>query len=60
MQILDIVGKETLDEVIVAAQKAQDAAYGDSNDQEIDLLREALELALNALGLSLPEGEEGA
>lgn len=38
------------------AQAAQDAAYGDSNDDEIDLLRGALETALSLLGLSLPDG----
>lgn len=40
------------------AQEAQDAAYGDSNDTEIDLLREALEAALDALGLALPDGHD--
>ena len=39
---------------MTAAQEAQDAAYGDSNDDEIELLRNALEFALAALGLSLP------
>lgn len=39
-------------------QAAQDAAYGDSNDTEIDLLREALEQALGMLGLELPDGRE--
>lgn len=49
---------ETLARVMEAAQAAQDAAYGDSNDEEIDLLRGALEEALGALGLRLPEGRE--
>jgi hypothetical protein len=40
------------------AQEAQDAAYDDSNDLEIDLLRSALEMALNALGLEMPEGHD--
>jgi hypothetical protein len=46
--------------VLAAAQAAQDAAYGDSNDEEIELLRDALEEALSALGLALPEGREDA
>lgn len=41
-----------------AAQEAQDAAYGDSNDSEIDLLRDALEQALALLGERLPEGND--
>ena len=48
----------TLEAVMAAAQEAQDAAYGDSNDKEIELLRDALEMALDALGMSLPEGRE--
>lgn len=47
---------EDLASVLEAAQEAQDAAYGDSNDAEINLLRDALEAALGALGLGLPEG----
>jgi len=45
-------------DVLQAAQEAQDAAYGDSNDSEIDLLRDALEMALTALGLEMPEGHD--
>lgn len=41
-----------------AAQKAADAAAGDSNDEEIDLLRDALEQALALLGLGLPESRD--
>jgi hypothetical protein len=41
--------------VLEAAQEAQDAALGDSNDTEIELLRDALEMALSALHLELPE-----
>jgi hypothetical protein len=37
-------------DVIDAADKAWEAAEGDSNDAEIDLLRLALDLALGALG----------
>lgn len=44
--------------ILAAAQIAADAAYGDSNDAEIDALREALEAALSALGLEMPEGRE--
>lgn len=47
-----------VDKVLAAAQAAQDQAALDSNDDEIDRLREALEEALRALGLSLPEGRE--
>lgn len=46
------------DEIMEAAQEAADAAYGDSNDAEIDALRVALELALDALGLTMPEGHD--
>lgn len=51
------VDRAELVDVLAAAQKAQDAAYGDSNDAEIDLLREALAEALGALGLNLPDGQ---
>lgn len=53
-----VVDPNTLAGVISAAQEAQDAAYGDSNDSEIGLLRDALEAALGALGLDLPEGKD--
>jgi len=45
-----------LDGVQKAAQEAQNTAHGDSNDAEIDTLRDALEMALAALSLQLPEG----
>jgi hypothetical protein len=45
-------------DVLEAAQEAQDAAYGDSNDTEIELLRDAMEIALEALGLEIPEGRD--
>ena len=45
-------------DLLRAAQEAQDAAYGDSNDTEIELLRDALEYALNTLGLEMPEGHD--
>ena len=45
-------------DVLAAAQEAQDAAYGDSNDSEIELLRDALEMALSTLGLEMPEGHD--
>lgn len=44
-----------LDRIKAAAQRAQDASLRDSNDEEIELLREALDEALAALGLELPE-----
>ncbi len=46
--------------LIREVQLAQDAALGDSNDAEIDLLRSALELALHELGLELPESREAS
>lgn len=46
------------DKVLAAAQEAQDAANLGSNDGEIGLLRDALDAALGALGLDLPEGRE--
>jgi hypothetical protein len=48
----------TIQAVREAAQEAQNAALGDSNDKEINLLRDALEAALNALGLQLPDPED--
>jgi hypothetical protein len=45
-------------DLLETAQAAQDAAYGDSNDNEIELLRDAMEMALSALGLEIPEGRE--
>lgn len=44
-------------EMMKLAQEAQDAAFADSNDGEIEALREALEYALGLLGLALPEGQ---
>lgn len=52
------VTEDPLAGVRAAAQAAQNASRGDSNDEEIDLLREALEEALRALGLELPDPEE--
>lgn len=34
-----------------ALQRCEDAAVGDSNDEEIDALRDALDLALSELGI---------
>lgn len=45
-------------DVLAAAQEAANAANGDSNDGEIQALRNALEVALSALGLTMPEAEE--
>lgn len=44
--------------LLASAQRAADAAGGDSNDKEISLLREALEDALHALGLAMPEAND--
>lgn len=38
-----------------ACQAAADASMGDSNDGEIEALREALDLALSRLGMTMPE-----
>lgn len=48
---------DTYPDVIAAAQAARNAANGDSNDDEIRLLGDALDLALAALGLPIPEPE---
>ena len=48
-----------VNEVLAAAQKATDAANGDSNDAEIEALQNALEVALQALGLEMPEPTDG-
>lgn len=45
-------------EAVQHAQVAQDKAYGDSNDDEIESLREALEFTLGLLGVGLPEGRD--
>jgi len=45
-------------DLLETVQAAQDAAYGDSNDHEIELLRDAMEMALSALGLEIPEGRD--
>lgn len=50
--------KIPLADVIEAAQNAADAAEGDSNDDEITALRVALDTALDALGLDMPEARE--
>ena len=57
LRAVPITPEETV-EVMRLAQEAQDAAHGDSNDAEIDALRDALEYALNLLGLALPDGNE--
>lgn len=53
-----VVDQSELDNALQLAQVAQDQAALDSNDDEIDSLREALEFALALLGLNLPEGRE--
>lgn len=52
-----VTGEQTV-EALRLAQEAQDAALGDSNDREIEALRDALEYALDLLGLGLPEGRD--
>lgn len=47
-------------EVMELARDAQRAADGDSNDTEIDALREALEAALSLIGQTLPDIDEDA
>lgn len=50
-----VIEPQSLAGVITAAQEAQDLSLGDSNDDEIDGLRTALEEALGVLGLELPD-----
>ena len=45
-------------ELLAEAQEAADAAYGDSNDSEIELLRGVAEGALSLLGLRFPDGRD--
>jgi hypothetical protein len=45
-------------QLLLNAQEAADAAYHDSNDSEIDLLRGVAEEALGLLGLKFPEGRD--
>jgi len=44
--------------ILEAAQAAVQTAHGDSNDDEINTLREALELALDGLCLKMPDSYE--
>lgn len=57
LRAVPITGEQTV-ELMRLSQEAQDAAYGDSNDAEIEALRDALEYALGLLGCALPEGRE--
>lgn len=57
LRAVPITAEQTT-EMMSLAQAAQDAGLGDSNDGEIDALRDALEYALGLLGLALPEGQE--
>lgn len=41
--------------IVEAVQAARAAAEGDSNDAEIEALQYALDLALEALGIEVPE-----
>lgn len=45
-------------ELVAAAQAAENATRRDSNDAEIEALREAYESAFAALGITIPEGAE--
>lgn len=51
-------GDKPTERLMRAAEAAQKAAGGDSNDDEIDLLRDALGQALDLLGLELPEAAD--
>ena len=42
-------------EIVAACVKAKLAAHGDSNDKEIDLLIDALDLCLGKLGIQVPD-----
>ncbi len=50
--------KKRVAELMDDVQLAQDAAYGDSNDTEIELLRGALESAVELLGETMPDADE--
>jgi hypothetical protein len=52
------VTSDQAEALMATVQDAQDAALGDSNDEEIDLLRDALDHALSLLGLTLPPPKE--
>lgn len=39
-------------------QEVADASMGDSNDREIEALQDALDVALNLLGVEMPEPRE--
>lgn len=54
MRAVAVTAEQTV-QVLRLAQDAQDASVGDSNDEEIDALRAALEYALDVLGLGLPD-----
>lgn len=45
-------------DLLGAAQDAEDASLADSNDGEIEALREAYEAAFSVLGIKIPEGRE--
>lgn len=52
------ITRDEHDELIAAVREARAAAYGDSNDDEIAALQNALDLALQALGIEVPEGDD--
>lgn len=57
-RLAETLPKAEIKLLMADVQLAQDAANGDSNDDEISLLRGALDHALSVLGLSLPEGAD--
>lgn len=52
------LNENELDRLKEACQAAANAAGGDSNDDEIQTLQEALEFALSLLGLEMPDAED--
>lgn len=57
VRAVTVTAEQTI-QALSLAQDAQDAALGDSNDREIGALRDALEYALELLGLGLPDPRE--
>ena len=57
-ELAEAVTAARKDELIKAVIAARRAADGDSNDEEIELLQDALDQALGLLGLAIPEDNE--
>jgi hypothetical protein len=49
---------DALDEIADGLQAAADAALGDSNDTELEVLWDVVHLMAAALGMAVPEGNE--